>query len=53
MFSWTCEQLARQITAEQGQMSNEALKWQVALRLYGDEPVVRGMIEQRLADVRH
>ncbi|MCG8651792.1 MAG: hypothetical protein MI861_18270 [Pirellulales bacterium] len=53
MFTWTCNQLARQIIAEQGQMSGEALKWKVALRLYGDEPVVRRLIKKRLADVSH
>lgn len=51
MFAWTREQLARQILSEHGQMSDELLKWHVALRLYGNEPGVRSMIEQRLADV--
>ena len=51
MFAWTREQLARQISAEQGPMPEEILKWQVALRLYGNEPGMRKMIEQRLADV--
>ncbi|MGI9470759.1 MAG: hypothetical protein ACR2NZ_04450 [Rubripirellula sp.] len=51
MLTWTCEQLARQITKEKGQIPDETLKWHVALRLYGNEPGVRRLIEQRLADV--
>ena len=51
MFAWTREQLARQISAELGPMPDEILKWQVALRLYGNEPDMRKMIEQRLSDV--
>ena len=51
MFTWTCQQLARQITAEQGETREAVLKWKVALRLYGNEPTMREMIEQRLADV--
>lgn len=51
MFAWTREQIARQIVAEQGTMDPEWLKWLVALRLYGGEPVVRELIERKLADV--
>ena len=51
MFEWTRDQMARQIVSEHGAMPHEILKWHVALRLYGDEPAVRRMIEQKLADV--
>lgn len=51
MFNWTREMLGRQIQAEQGPMSVERLKWEVALRMYGREPIVRSMIERQLAHV--
>lgn len=51
MFQWTREQLARQIVAELGPMDASILKWHVALRLYGDEPIVREMIERELARI--
>lgn len=51
MFAWTRDQLARRISAELGPMPDDILKWQVVLRLYGNEPDVRNMIEQRLSDV--
>ncbi len=51
MFQWTCEQIARQIVSESGPMSDDLLKWHVALRLYGNEPAVRRMIEGKIADV--
>ena len=52
MFQWTREQIARQIKAQHhGPLSKERLKWLVALRLYGNEPVVRKLIENELADV--
>ena len=51
MFQWTRGQIARQIRAERGDVPPERLKWLVALRLYGNEPMVRGWIERKLADV--
>jgi len=51
MFQWAREMLARQVTAELGEMSAERLKWEVALRQYGAEPAVRAMIEEKLQDV--
>lgn len=51
MLKWTREMLARQIVAEHGPVSDEKLKWLVALRLYGADPITRGMIERKLADV--
>lgn len=51
MFQWTREQLARQILAERGGCDSETLKWEVALRLYGDQPTMRDLIQRKLADV--
>ena len=51
MFQWTREQIARQIVKEQGPLPEQRLKWLVALRLYGDSPVMRRCIERKLADV--
>ena len=51
MFAWTRDQIARQIVSEQGEMDDVSLKWKVALRLYGGEPTVRRLIEQKLSDV--
>ena len=49
MFQWTRQQIA----GELGEMDERLLKWHVALRLYGNEPTVRRLIEQNLADVSH
>ncbi|MDP7018520.1 MAG: hypothetical protein QGG36_22165 [Pirellulaceae bacterium] len=43
--------LARQIVSEMGSISDERLKWEIALRLYGADRAVRRMIEGKLADV--
>lgn len=51
MLKWTRDLLARQITAELGEMTAERLKWEVALRMYGADPEARAVIEQRLKDV--
>ena len=51
LLKWSREMIARQILAEKGAIPEERLKWEVALRLYGGDPAVRGMIESKLADV--
>ena len=51
MFAWTRNQIARQITSQQGEMDAELLKWKVALRLYGSESSVRRLIEREFPDV--
>lgn len=51
MLQWTRELLSRQVVAESGAMSDERLRWEVALRLYKSDPTTRSMIEQRLANV--
>ena len=49
----TREMIARRIVAENGEISEQRLKWEVALRLYGADSTTRGMIERKLADVPH
>ncbi|MEX1026761.1 MAG: hypothetical protein WD049_01960, partial [Candidatus Paceibacterota bacterium] len=51
MFVWTREQIARQIRLERGALDHETIKWLVALRLYGKDPIVRTLIEGQLQDV--
>ena len=51
MLAWTRQQMAARIRIEQPQLSDEQLKWQVALRLYESEPAVVAMIEMHLANV--
>lgn len=53
LLQWSREMIARQITTEKGAISEERLKWEVALRLYGGDHVARRMIESKLADVSH
>lgn len=45
MFDWTRGWIGRQIVAERGPLTPERLRWEVALRLYGDEPGPRRLIE--------
>ncbi len=51
MLKWTREMIARQILAQEGPMSDERLRWKVALRLYAGDSAVCRLIESRLADV--
>lgn len=49
LMSWARGFVARQILAEQGPLSGERLKWEVALRQYGSDPAARSLIEGILA----
>ncbi len=51
MLAWTREQMARHILASQPDLSEEELKWRVALQLYQSEPAVVKLIEEHLASV--
>ena len=51
MLKWTRELLGRQITAEQGPMSADRLKWEVARRMYAADAKAVAMIDRILADV--
>jgi hypothetical protein len=46
LLSWARGFVARQILAEQGPLSDERLKWEVALRQYGADPATRALIER-------
>ncbi len=50
-LNWVREMIARQVLSETADLSDERLKWEVALRLYGGDPTTRRMIERKLADV--
>lgn len=51
MLKWARDLLARQIIAEQGAMSEQRLKWEVASRMYAADPIAKAIIDQRLHDV--
>jgi hypothetical protein len=46
LYAWSRGFVARQILAEQGPLSAERLKWEVALRQYGADPQARTLIER-------
>ncbi len=49
-LSWTRSLLARQIKAELGDVSEERIKSEVAIRMYGSDPRFRKLLEQREAN---
>jgi hypothetical protein len=49
LLAWSRGFIARQVVAENGTVPVERLKWEVALRQYGADPVARSMIERMLA----
>ncbi|MFO0820782.1 MAG: hypothetical protein U1A77_22730 [Pirellulales bacterium] len=51
MLHWTRELLGRQLLAELGPLPAQRLKWEVAKRMYGSDPVALALIERKLADV--
>ncbi|MCU0712893.1 MAG: hypothetical protein MUC43_12600 [Pirellula sp.] len=51
MFAWTRQQMARRIRSEQPSLSDEEVKWHVALKLYEREPEVVKLIEEQLSHV--
>lgn len=53
MFDWARGWIARQIIEERGAMGAEQLRWEVALRIYGDEPAMRQLIERHLHELQH
>ena len=44
-FNWSRDYLVRSIVAARGQMSDEDVKWELALRKYGADPVTRESID--------
>lgn len=51
MFQWTRDLLARQVVQEMGPMSPEQLKWEVAKRVYANEPLILSFISRKMSDV--
>jgi len=45
LLAWARGFIARQILEERGPLSPERLKWEVALRQYGADPIARSLIE--------
>lgn len=51
MLVWARGFVARQVHAERGSLPVERLKWEVALRQYGADPMTRSLIEEMLSRV--
>lgn len=51
LLAWARGFIARQILKERGPLSDERIKWEVALRQYGADPVARSLIEEMRARV--
>jgi hypothetical protein len=45
LFNWSRDYIARSIVASRGAISDEDLKWEVALRQYGSHPEARELID--------
>ncbi|MBL8873877.1 MAG: hypothetical protein JNK90_29145 [Planctomycetaceae bacterium] len=48
MFAWTRQQIALRIRQEKPNLTDEELKWEVALKLYENEPEVVKLIKEHL-----
>ena len=51
MFRWSRDWIMRQVLAEKGPMSEERLRLEIAMRMYGHEESVRRLIEKALCHV--
>ena len=51
MFQWSRDWIRRQILAEKGLMSEQRLRLEVALRMYGQEEPMRRLLEKALSHV--
>lgn len=49
LFAWSRGFVQRQILSENGTLSGDRLKWEVALRQYGSDATARAMILRMLA----
>ena len=47
LLNWTRELIARQVRLNKGNVSDEQIKWEVCLRMYGDDPRFRKLLQQR------
>ena len=46
LFRWSRDYIVRSIVAARGQMSDDDVKWEVALRQYGADPMTRELIDE-------
>ena len=46
LFNWSRDYLARSIVAARGPMSDDELKWEIALRQYGANPATKELIDE-------
>jgi hypothetical protein len=51
MFAWTRQQMARRIRNADPSLSDEEIRWHIALKLYEREPEVIKLIQEHLASV--
>lgn len=51
MFQWSRDWIMRQVLAEKGTMSEERLRLEIAMKMYGHEESVRQLIEKALSHV--
>ncbi|MBX3442996.1 MAG: hypothetical protein KF774_11380 [Planctomyces sp.] len=51
LTAWSREVLAQRIQEELGPLTPEQLKWQLLLRLYGDSPQLRPLIEEAISNL--
>lgn len=52
LLNWTRDLYARQLRENLGDVSEERIKWEVALRQYGFDSRTRDLIERKLEDVQ-
>jgi len=45
LFNWSRDYIARSILAARGVISDDDLKWEVALRQYGSHPATKELID--------
>ncbi|MCA9191031.1 MAG: hypothetical protein KDB03_04700 [Planctomycetales bacterium] len=51
MFAWTRQQMAIRIRNDNPRLSNEEIKWHVALKLYERDPEMVKLIQEQLTNV--
>jgi hypothetical protein len=51
MWNWARDVIARQVREEFGELSEKAMKYQIALRFYGNDPKMRRLLEEFRARV--
>jgi len=52
LLNWARELYARQLREQLGDVSDERIKWEVALRQYGSDRKTRELIERKIRDVQ-